>query len=89
MAIGVLSALRERGIRVPEDVSIVGFDDVPEAGYLYPPLTTVRQDFASLGELIMQKVLVAVEEPETATEDTPLPTRLIVRQSSGPIPATA
>ena len=89
MAIGVLSALRERGIRVPEDVSIVGFDDVPEAGYLYPPLTTVRQDFASLGELIMQKVLVAVEEPETATEDTPLPTHLIVRQSTRPAPGTA
>ena len=82
MSIGVLSALRERGIRVPEDVSVVGFDDVPEAGYLYPPLTTVRQDFASLGELIMQKVLIAVEEPETATEDTPLPTHLIVRQST-------
>jgi DNA-binding LacI/PurR family transcriptional regulator len=82
MAIGLLSALRERGLGVPEDVSVVGFDDVPEAGYLYPPLTTVRQDFATLGELIMQKVLVAVEEPETATEDTPLPTHLIVRQST-------
>ena len=82
MSIGVLSALRERGIRVPEDVSIVGFDDVPEAGYLFPPLTTVRQDFASLGELIMQKVLIAVEEPDTVTEDTPLPTHLIVRQST-------
>jgi len=82
MSIGVLSALRERGIRVPEDVSLVGFDDVPEAGYLFPPLTTVRQDFAALGELIMQKVLIAVEEPDTVTEDTPLPTHLIVRQST-------
>ena len=82
MSIGVLSALRERGLRVPEDVSVVGFDDVPEAGYLYPPLTTVRQDFAALGELIMQKVLIAVEEPDSATEDTPLPTHLIVRKST-------
>ena len=82
MAIGLFSALRERGLRVPEDVSVVGFDDVPEAGYLYPPLTTVRQDFAALGGLIMQKVLVAVEEPESATEDTPLPTKLILRQST-------
>jgi DNA-binding LacI/PurR family transcriptional regulator len=82
MAIGVLSALRERGLRVPEDVSVVGFDDVPESGYLHPALTTVRQDFAALGELMMQKVLVAVEEPESATVDTPLPTRLIVRQST-------
>ena len=54
----------------------------PEAAYLYPPLTTVRQDFAALGELIMQKVLVAVEEPDTVTEDTPLPTHLIVRKST-------
>jgi DNA-binding LacI/PurR family transcriptional regulator len=84
MSIGVVSALRERGLRVPEDVSIVGFDDVPEAGYLSPPLTTVRQDFAALGELIMQKVLIAVEEPDSATEDTPLPTHLIVRQSTSP-----
>jgi DNA-binding LacI/PurR family transcriptional regulator len=82
MAIGLLSALRERDIRVPEDVSVVGFDDVPEAGYLFPPLTTVRQDFATLGELIMQKVLISVEEPDRITEDTPLATHLIVRQST-------
>nr|WP_281353407.1 substrate-binding domain-containing protein [Phytoactinopolyspora mesophila] len=82
MAIGLLSALRERDIRVPEDVSVVGFDDVPEAGYLVPSLTTVRQDFAALGELIMQKVLISIEEPDSVTEDTPLATRLIVRQST-------
>lgn len=82
MAIGLMSAMRERDIRIPEDVSIIGFDDVPEAGYLYPPLTTVRQDFASLGELMMQKVLIAVEEPGSVSEDTPLPTRLILRQST-------
>lgn len=82
MAIGVLSALRERGLRVPDDVSVVGFDDVPESGYLYPALTTVRQDFAALGEHMMQKVLVAVEEPDSVTVDTPLPTRLVVRQST-------
>ena len=82
MAIGLLSALRERGIRVPEDISVVGFDDIPEAPYMFPPLTTVRQDFAALGALIMQKVLVAVEEPESATEDTPLSTKLVVREST-------
>jgi len=86
MAIGVLSALRERGLRVPADVSVVGFDDVPEAAYLLPSLTTVRQDFAALGGLIMQKVLVAVEEPENVAEDTPLATRLVIRDSTGPAP---
>jgi len=86
MSIGLLSALRERGLRVPEEVSVVGFDDVPEAGYLFPPLTTVRQDFGTLGEIIMQKVLIAIEEPESATEDTPLPTHLILRQSTRAVP---
>ena len=84
MSIGLFSALRERRLRVPEDISVVGFDDVPEAGYLFPPLTTIRQEFAALGELIMQKVLIAVEESSPPTEDTPLPTHLIVRQSTRP-----
>jgi DNA-binding LacI/PurR family transcriptional regulator len=81
-AMGIMAALRERGLSVPGDVSIVGFDDVPEAAYLYPPLTTVRQDFAALGELMMQKVLLALEEHEPVTPDTPLPTHLVVRQST-------
>lgn len=84
MAIGAMSALRERGLRVPEDASVVGFDDLPEAPYLFPPLTTVRQDFAALGGLMMQKVLLAVEEPDTVTESTPLPTTLVVRASTAP-----
>lgn len=81
-ALGLLSALRERSLSVPEDVSLVGFDDIPEAAFLYPPLTTVRQDFAALGELMLQKVLVSLEEGEDETTDTPLPTRLVVREST-------
>jgi DNA-binding LacI/PurR family transcriptional regulator len=84
MAIGVLSALRERDIRVPDQVSVVGFDDLPEAPYLYPPLTTVRQDFAALGALVMQKVLVTIEEPDTVSESTPIATQLVVRASTAP-----
>ncbi len=53
MALGVVRALVEGGRRVPEDVSVVGFDDLPEAAYLTPPLTTVRQRFDVLGETIM------------------------------------
>jgi DNA-binding LacI/PurR family transcriptional regulator len=81
-ALGLLSALRERGLRVPEDVSVVGFDDVPESAYFTPPLTTVRQDFAALGRQMMQKVLLSLEESEDETIDTPLPTELVIRDST-------
>ena len=82
MALGLMSALGERGLAVPSDVSVVGFDDVPEAAYYSPPLTTVSQDFAALGALTMQRVLIALEEPDAAAESTPIPTRLIVRSST-------
>lgn len=82
-ALGLFSALRERGLNAPQDVSVVGFDDIPEAGYMFPALTTVKQDFAGLGQLMMHKVLLAMEDPEgAATTDTPLPTQLIVRDST-------
>jgi len=81
-ALGLLSALRERGLRVPDDVSVVGFDDVPEAAFFFPPLTTVRQDFAALGRQLMQKVLLSLEEGDRETMDTPLPTELVVRAST-------
>jgi DNA-binding LacI/PurR family transcriptional regulator len=82
MALGLVSALNARGLRVPEDVSVVGFDDVPEAAYFLPPLTTVSQDFAALGALTMQRVLIALEDPDDIGESTPIPTRLIVRNST-------
>ncbi|MDN4476695.1 LacI family DNA-binding transcriptional regulator [Demequina sp. SYSU T00192] len=82
MSIGLLSALRGRGLGVPEHVSVVGFDDIPEAGYLYPPLTTMRQDFEALGRLVMHKVLVALEEHAADTADTPIPTQLVERAST-------
>jgi DNA-binding LacI/PurR family transcriptional regulator len=82
MALGLVSALKARGLRVPEDASIVGFDDVPEAAFYDPPLTTVSQDFAALGALTMQRVRIAVEEPDDSGESTPIPTRLIIRKST-------
>ena len=57
MALGVLAALHEEGLEIPEDVSVVGFDDLPEAPYFTPPLTTVRQDFEELGRRGVQLVL--------------------------------
>jgi DNA-binding LacI/PurR family transcriptional regulator len=60
MALGLLKALHERGRRVPEDVSVVGFDDVPEAAYYWPGLTTVRQDFTALGTRAVELTLRAL-----------------------------
>ncbi|MBE4720356.1 LacI family DNA-binding transcriptional regulator [Pseudarthrobacter sp. AB1] len=61
MALGLLRAFSEAGVRVPDDVSVVGFDDQPESGYFTPPLTTVRQDFEELGRRCMNVMLGALE----------------------------
>ncbi len=61
MALGLLRAFNEAGVRVPDDVSVVGFDDQPESGYFTPPLTTVRQDFEELGRRCMNVMLGALE----------------------------
>lgn len=84
VAIGLLGALWQRGLRVPEDVSVVGFDDVPEAAYLVPPLTTVRQDFDALGRRCLDVLLARLrgEEPEVQR----LEPTLVVRASTGPPP---
>lgn len=83
MALGILKALHERGRRVPEDVSVVGFDDVPESAYYWPPLTTVTQDFAELGRRALALALAAVREEDIAPVELIVPT-LVVRSSSGP-----
>jgi DNA-binding LacI/PurR family transcriptional regulator len=61
MALGLLRAFGERSVRVPEDVSLVGFDDQPEAAYFMPPLATVRQDFEDLGKRCMQLMRAQIE----------------------------
>lgn len=84
MALGILSALTERGIRVPEDVSVVGFDDVEESPYYIPALTTVAQDFVSLGMTAMQYLLALLDNPELPAEQKLIPTNLVVRKSAAP-----
>ncbi|MEU6375558.1 LacI family DNA-binding transcriptional regulator [Streptomyces sp. NPDC046909] len=85
MALGLLRAFHERGVRVPEEVSVVGFDDIPEAAYFVPPLTTVHQDFAEVGHRCVQKALQQIREPGGTRPGTDLvPTRLVVRESTAP-----
>jgi DNA-binding LacI/PurR family transcriptional regulator len=81
MALGLLLAIHEAGLRVPEDVSVVGFDDVPESGYYSPPLTTVRQDFPELGKRVMSLVLRVLAGELNASEPLVQP-QLIVRSST-------
>lgn len=81
MALGLIHGLSERGIRVPDDISVVGFDDLPDARHFLPPLTTVRQDFAALGALALQLVIAAIQGEEEAVHDKIAP-HLIVRSST-------
>ena len=81
MALGLLNALHERGRRVPDDVSVVGFDDLPEAAYFWPALTTVTQDFAELGRRALSVALGAVRGEDETVLDPILPT-LTVRRST-------
>jgi LacI family transcriptional regulator len=83
MAIGALSALREDGLTVPHDVAVAGFDDIPIARYVSPPLSSVHVPIAQLGERAMELLLGAIAQP---TEGSPrrvvLPTTLVIRKSS-------
>jgi DNA-binding LacI/PurR family transcriptional regulator len=83
MALGVLNALHDEGLSVPGDISVVGFDDVPEAAYYTPPLTTVRQDFAELGRRGVQLVLARLRGEEFSAE--PVMPQLVVRGSTMPV----
>jgi DNA-binding LacI/PurR family transcriptional regulator len=80
MALGVLRALSEAGIRVPDDISVVGFDDIPESEYLIPPLTTVRQDFAELGRRCVDLLLGPIDGSPPDPRHTIMP-ELVVRAS--------
>lgn len=86
MALGAIYALHERGLRVPDDVSVVGFDDIPEASYFMPPLTTIHQDFNQLGEMGVRYLLECIQYPETVIKQHVLYPKLVVRHSTAPPP---
>jgi DNA-binding LacI/PurR family transcriptional regulator len=88
MAIGLIRALRDHGVEVPGQVSVVGYDDIPTSAYLSPQLTTVRQDFEAAAPHGLAQLLQEIEG--TSKEDRlparPLPVQLVVRQSTAPPP---
>jgi LacI family transcriptional regulator len=84
VALGAIGALREAGLRVPDDISIVGFDDIPLAAYFDPPLTTVRLPAYELGHAAGRALLERIADREIPPR-TLLPTELIVRASTAPL----
>jgi DNA-binding LacI/PurR family transcriptional regulator len=84
LALGILRALHEKGQRVPEDVSVVGFDDVPEAAYFIPPLTTIRPDFDAVAAASLDLLIAQIRAGRRLGDRRILPPTLIKRQSVGP-----
>ena len=84
LAIGVIQAARARGLRVPEDLSVVGFDDVEHATIVTPTLTTVRQPLAEMGRTAVSLLVRLLERQRFETLHVELGTRLVVRESTGP-----
>jgi LacI family transcriptional regulator len=80
-AFGVMEAVRDHGMQIPRDISIIGFDDIPQAASVHPPLTTVRQPLEQMGNIAARMLLKYIAEPDQSIERVELPTRLIIRQS--------
>ncbi|MBW0000869.1 MAG: substrate-binding domain-containing protein [Verrucomicrobia bacterium] len=82
LALGAIAALKDAGVRVPAQVSVTGFDDMPEARFFRPALTTVRIDFEKIGELAVRSLLTWIEQGLTDAQHVDIAPELIVRDSS-------
>jgi LacI family transcriptional regulator len=81
MAMGVMDAVRHKGLRVPDDVSVIGFDDIPQASLIRPALTTIRQPLEKMGRVATQILLESLSQPQRKIGRIELPTEIIVRDS--------
>lgn len=84
-AAGVMHAAAERGVRIPQDLSVFGFDDLPMARQLWPALTTVRQASREMGRIAAEQLLLSIREPKAAGM-VQVPYELVLRASTGPAP---
>jgi LacI family transcriptional regulator len=85
MALGAMAALSELGLRVPQDVSVVGYDNIPESAYFIPPLTTIHQDFEALGEQCVDYLVSLISNPDTPIHQRVLYPKLVIRDSTMPL----
>lgn len=83
-AIGAIWAFREAGLRVPQDVSVVGFDDIPGAAFANPGLTTVRQPLTRMGQIAAQTLIDRIEEHDAYVPEIAIEPEFVVRESTGP-----
>jgi LacI family transcriptional regulator len=86
-AIETVAVARSLGLGVPDDVSVIGFDNVPESVLCEPPLTTIEQSIQQMGREAVRMLIGLIEDPSSRPEHVILPTRLVVRASCGPPPA--
>jgi len=87
MAMGVLEVARQKRLRVPKDLSVVGFDDIRFAQYTQPPLTTISQPMRAIGEGTVRLLLSIIDDPAVTPESVTLPHMLVTRESTGVAPA--
>lgn len=83
-AFGAMDAARECGLRIPDDISIIGFDDIPQASLVYPKLTTIRQPLEQMGQVAVKMLLAQIENRSSSPQLITLPTQLVIRDSCGP-----
>lgn len=87
-AFGAIEAIREQGLRIPEDISLIGFDDLPQASLVYPKLTTVRQPLDSMGHKAVTMLLEQIENPGRPKCQITLATEFVIRDSCCPPQST-
>ncbi|ORM72422.1 hypothetical protein HA44_20380 [Mixta gaviniae] len=82
MALGALRALSEAGLRVPDDVSVIGYDDTADSACFIPPLTTIKQDFRTLGKNSVERMIEMIHQPDAPIRSDLLPVSLVVRKTT-------
>ena len=84
IAMGTLGAIRQMGLRIPDDISVIGFDDISYASMIIPPLTTIHQPIDEIARIAVEQLIHVIDDPCTEPIDIMLPTRLVVRDTCKP-----
>ncbi|RZL33135.1 MAG: hypothetical protein EOP35_18590 [Rubrivivax sp.] len=86
MAFGAIDAIHGKGLRVPEDISVIGFDDLTTASHIHPPLTTMRQPLSDISACAVSELMELIGGRKPEARKISLPLELILRKSTGPVP---